>query len=157
MKKPDDKSLFNPNRELVEALKVFGELVAENTRHVAAQTRWLRENAGAASKSDLEKAVNQSEERLMVVLLEIKKGTGQIMATQAEAAAELRAAKETILKIGLETDKLIQTVKDLEAAVGNQTNASPELLEALAEVKTQLGILDDKVPDGSGDGGQTPT
>lgn len=141
MAKPSDKSFFNPNKELTEA--------------IVALHKWLVANLSAATKHDLKAELNKTEVRILKPILEIKNGIGQIMATQAEVAAELRAAMATIEKIGTETDKLIQTVKDLEAAVGNQTGASPELLEALADVKTQLGILDDKVPDGSGDGGQT--
>lgn len=71
----------------------------------------------------------------------------KIMATQAELVTQAKAQADTIAKIGLETDKLIQNVKDLQDAVNNQTNASPELVEAMGAVSTQLQQLDDKVPD----------
>lgn len=82
------------------------------------------------------------------------------MATQAEIAAELRAAKDRlaaadarIVKIGTETDTLIQKVKDLEAVI-NAGTVSQELADAMAAVNTQIGVVetttgtvDDKVPD----------
>lgn len=83
-----------------------------------------------------------------------------IMATQAEIAAELRAAKDRLVaadaritKVGIETDKLIQTVKDLEAII-NAGTVSQELADALAAVNAQIGVVestigavDEKVPD----------
>lgn len=97
------------------------------------------------------------------------------MATQAEvtallnitkdqlvsANARIAAATEGIAKVGTETDTLNQKIKDLEDAVNNQTNASPELVAAvtaLQEASTAQGAAldalaagvtaaDDKVPD----------
>lgn len=71
----------------------------------------------------------------------------KIMKTQAEIAADLRNAVTTINKIGDETDKLKQTVADLQAAVANQPNATQELQDAAQAVSDQLKVVDDKVPD----------
>ncbi len=71
----------------------------------------------------------------------------KIMAAQSEAAAQLRNAVITINKIGTETDTLIQKVADLQAALENQDNATPELTAAVQAVVDQLKVVDDKVPD----------
>ncbi len=82
-----------------------------------------------------------------------------IMATQKEIAdalvvvkADLDAALGRITKIGMETDTLLQKIKDLEGTITG--DASPELVAAFEAVKAQAtavnaaaGSVDDKVPD----------
>jgi peptidoglycan hydrolase CwlO-like protein len=98
-----------------------------------------------------------------------------IMATQKEIAADIAALTQSVKdigttvdtavveinKVGAETDKSLQLIKDLQDALANQTNASPELVDAVAALTTQVGTLstsvgaakaavqavDDKVPD----------
>ena len=67
--------------------------------------------------------------------------------TQAELAAELTAVKEQVTKIGSETSALKQNVSDLEVALGNQTNVSPEVQAAFDALKAQVQTVDDLVPD----------
>lgn len=173
-KPPAEKSFFNPNKELVEALKCFGELVAENTRHVAAQTRWLRENAGAATKGDLEKAVNQSEERLMSVLLEIK-GQMPTLKEQLDAqeaqltaiATDVDGIVTSVTGINTDVQALKKQIEDLNNSPGELTpenQAALDRIQALAgsiatktaAAKTAAAELDAATePGGSGDGGQT--
>jgi sugar-specific transcriptional regulator TrmB len=81
------------------------------------------------------------------ILDRIQQLENTIMATQAEIAAQLRAQTDIVNKIGVETDKSLQLIKDLQAAVNNQTNASPELIDATNALAAQLKIVDDKVPD----------
>jgi len=57
----------------------------------------------------------------------VEKALRKIMATQTEIVAQLKTAVDTINKIGVETDKSLQLIKDLQDAVGNQTGASPEV------------------------------
>lgn len=99
----------------------------------------------------------------------------QIMDTQADIVAQLNTATEQlrttnlrlatlnglVTKVGTETDTLQQRIKDLEAAVANQTNASQELVDAAKALKAQTDLQattvdaleanvkadDDKVPD----------
>jgi uncharacterized protein YoxC len=71
----------------------------------------------------------------------------KIMSTQAELAATLVAIGEQIVKIGTETDSLIQKVDDLEAALVAAGGTTPEVDAALAAVKAQLQIVDEKVQD----------
>ena len=69
------------------------------------------------------------------------------MTTQSEIAADVNAVKDQLQKIGNETSTLLQRVADLEAAVGNQDNASQELVDAVAALKQQAQLVDDLVPD----------
>src|SRR5437879_1364217 len=82
-----------------------------------------------------------------IILNRIEQLEKTIMATQAEIAAQLRTQIDIINKIGVETDKSLQLIKDLQAAVNNQTNATPELIDAANALAAQLKIVDDKVPD----------
>jgi ribosomal protein RSM22 (predicted rRNA methylase) len=81
------------------------------------------------------------------ILDRIQQLENKIMATQAEIAAQLRTQTDVINKIGVETDKSLQLIKDLQTAVDNQTNATPELIDAANALAAQLKIVDDKVPD----------
>ena len=81
------------------------------------------------------------------------------MATQAEIAqglrdtkAKLDSATAKIVKVGTETDTLLQKIKDLEDALPD--NASAELVEAFNAVRDQANAVetaataaDEKVPD----------
>lgn len=69
------------------------------------------------------------------------------MTTQAELATDLQTLVEQVNKIGAETDGLKQKVSDLEAAIANAGNTSPEVDAALAALKAQLQVVDDKVTD----------
>ena len=70
------------------------------------------------------------------------------MATQAEAAAQLQEANQSLQKIGTEVDTLLQKVADLEAAAQNNADeVSPALQEAIDAVVAQAKAVDEKVPD----------
>lgn len=71
----------------------------------------------------------------------------QIMSTQAEIAAGLNAATDQLKKIATESSKTLQKVADLEAALNNQSNVTPELQAAFDALKTQVQVVDDLVPD----------
>jgi ABC-type transporter Mla subunit MlaD len=67
-----------------------------------------------------------------------------IMATQAEIAQQLTALKDQLTKIGTEvTTKL----GELETAIANAGNATQEVEDALAALKTAVQAVDDLVPD----------
>lgn len=95
--------------------------------------------------------------------------------TQAEVTAQLNAATTAIAaigtavdsavveinKVGTETDASLKLITDLQNAINNQTDASPELVAAAAALATQVGVVaasaasaqtaiqavDDKIPD----------
>lgn len=76
------------------------------------------------------------------------------MKTQVELAAQAREQATEIAKIGAEStasraaiDTLKEKVAELEAAAGNQTDATQELTDAVQAVSHQLKIVDDIVPD----------
>jgi uncharacterized coiled-coil protein SlyX len=68
----------------------------------------------------------------------------------------LTASEAKIVKIGAETDKLVQSVADLTTIVQNTGQLSPELETALAAtadrvaaIQAALQVVDDKVEDGA--------
>lgn len=69
------------------------------------------------------------------------------MKTQAEAAADIREQRTLILKISRESTANLERLAALEEAVKNGGNASPELVEALEELKSGLTDLDNLTPD----------
>lgn len=71
----------------------------------------------------------------------------KLMVTQAEVAADVGLVKDQLVKVGLETATLIDRIADLETAVANQADASPELVDAVAALKAQAQLVDDLVPD----------
>lgn len=68
----------------------------------------------------------------------------KIMATQAEAAVELVALKAQLVKANDEIQAKIQALTD---AANNASNVSPELAQAIADLKPAAQTLDDIVPD----------
>lgn len=87
--------------------------------------------------------------------LTILERTVRIMAkTQAELAQDLRDLTAQVSKVNGETQGLqteVNTLKtkvaDLEAALNAGGNASQEVLDAFAGLKTQVQAVDDAVPD----------
>ncbi len=69
------------------------------------------------------------------------------MATQAELATQLSGVKDQLVKVGTEIDTLQTKVADLQAAIANAGNVTPELQAAFDALKTQAQVLDDLNPD----------
>lgn len=69
------------------------------------------------------------------------------MSTQQELATQLNEITAQVSKIGTETTALVQKVADLEAALANQSNVTPELQAAFDALKAQVTVVDDLVPD----------
>lgn len=84
----------------------------------------------------------------------IHKNQLKIMATQQELAAQLNQVATQVQKIGTETSTLVQKVADLEEAIGNQNDVSPELQSAFDALKSQVQTVDDLVVDTNN---ETPT
>lgn len=66
------------------------------------------------------------------------------MATQAEAAVQLKAIGEQMVKVGKETATLLTKIEELKNAGGDVT---PELQAAIDAVAAQAKVVDDMVPD----------
>lgn len=72
----------------------------------------------------------------------------QIMANQAQLAADLRSVKTQLDKIATESQALLDKISELEAELENQ-DVTPELQAAFDAVKSQAQTIDDLVPDSS--------
>jgi ABC-type transporter Mla subunit MlaD len=74
--------------------------------------------------------------------------------TQAEANAQLQKTNETLVKIGNETDKLIQLSKQLkeqlDAAGGAGGTITPELEQTINAIDQRANAIDQLVPDSPG-------
>jgi len=69
------------------------------------------------------------------------------MATQAELAAQLNTVAAQVQKIGQESTKTLEKVQELEDALANQDDVSPELQAAFDGLKAQVQTVDDLVVD----------
>ena len=67
--------------------------------------------------------------------------------TQTELAAQLKASTDQVAKIGGETRTLLTKVQELLDQLATQTGVTPELQAAADDLKAQLQIVDDLVPD----------
>ena len=72
----------------------------------------------------------------------------KIMTTQVEGVVEIQAVKEQVTKIGTETSTLLTKIEELTQAIENAgKDLSPEVQQALDDLKAQAQIVDDLVPD----------
>lgn len=86
-------------------------------------------------------------QELSLLLITVNNKIDTLMATQAELAQQLTTITDQVHKIGVETQSLLQKVADLETALGNQGNVTPELQAAFDALKAQVQSVDDLVPD----------
>lgn len=71
----------------------------------------------------------------------------QIMNTQAEMAQQMNAVTEQLGKIATESAATVRKVAELEQALANAGNVTPELQAAFDALKAQVQVVDDLVPD----------
>lgn len=71
----------------------------------------------------------------------------KIMATQKELLEGLKAVNAQVTKIGTETSGLSQKVATLQAALDAAGGTTPEVDEAMNEVRNSLQAVDDLVVD----------
>lgn len=69
------------------------------------------------------------------------------MAKQVELIQALNEQRNLVQQIGRETDGLLKRVTDLEEALKNQPEATPELEEAVRGLSEAVKSVNDKVPD----------
>lgn len=82
-----------------------------------------------------------------VLLLLLSFQLRKIMSNQAQTLAILTAASEKLTKIGEETKATLQKVQDLQDALNNAGNNTPEVEAALTALTNQLQVVDDLIPD----------
>lgn len=69
------------------------------------------------------------------------------MTEQEQLAEDLKAVSAQIHKIGNESAKTLQKVTELETQLANQPNLIPEVKDAFTNLKNQVQLVDDLVPD----------
>lgn len=104
----------------------------------------------------IEKWRDQAEQdnNIQSVLCRLEQKVDNIMATQAELAADLRAVRAQQEKTGGEiatlqgsVDTLNAKIVSLEALLAAGGVVTQELIDAVAAVKEQAQIVDDQIPD----------
>jgi len=70
-----------------------------------------------------------------------------IMTTQAEVISTIAAIGEKLAKIGSETTALKEQIQELQALLGDGSDASPELVAAVEALAAQAQVVDDLVQD----------
>lgn len=70
-----------------------------------------------------------------------------IIMKQSELAEQMNEQTAKIAKIGTESTKTLEKVALLEEALNNQDNVSPELQAAFDNLKAQVTVVDDLIPD----------
>ena len=72
---------------------------------------------------------------------------GKLMATQAELAASLAALSTQVAKIATESSATLAKLAELEDALANAGETTPEVDAAVEALRTQLQLVDDLVAD----------
>jgi len=106
-----------------------------------------RHGHGRRPRLDVEVTVIDDDDQGSSKLSQLLHKVNQLMATQAELAADLNAVRDQVAKIGGETAATLQKVIDLEAALVAAGNTSPEVDAAVAAVKDQVKVVDDMIAD----------
>lgn len=82
-----------------------------------------------------------------VFLFKLYLKLNKIMATQAELAAQLTALTGQVTKIGTETQATLQKVQELQDALNNAGEVTPEVQAAFDALKASVQSVDDLVAD----------
>lgn len=99
-------------------------------------------------------AGGQVQEQTEIILKRMEEMENRIMATQAELTADLKAVTAQLKKLDGDT-KALQTsvdtanakIVELEALVAAGGTIGQELIDAVAEVKAAVQVVDDNVPE----------
>lgn len=84
---------------------------------------------------------------LIIIFITIIKINKKQMATNEELVTGLNDLTTQITKISAETHATLQKVADLEIALANSGNVSPEVDAAFQALKTSVQSVDDLIPD----------
>lgn len=83
----------------------------------------------------------------LTILIINKKQNKRQMATNEELVTGLNELSAQVAKIGTETTLTLAKVAELEAALANAGNVSPEVEAAFLALKDQVTVVDDLIPD----------
>ncbi len=86
-------------------------------------------------------------ERVLFRVLNVSKHLKNIMATQSELVTQIKTLSTQVAKIGDESQKSLDMIADLKKQIDAGGTITPELQQAVADLATQLQVVDDKVPD----------
>lgn len=98
---------------------------------------WERLTETRARQNDITKRLD----KLMATQAELVQQVQTLTAQLADTNTKLTTTNAIVVKIGTETDGLITKIADLEAAIANQSDASPELVAAFGAAKEQADTL----------------
>lgn len=90
---------------------------------------------------------HHGEEKLFTEINLINQNLVKMAKTQAEMAADMNLVSEQLTKVAGESKQTLDKVKELEDALSNQENVSPELQTAFDNLKAQVLVVDDLIPD----------
>lgn len=103
--------------------------------HIAKMIEQASERGDKQHRIELAK-INELEHQLKHIAMK-----------QSELAEQLTTITGQVAKIGTESAATLQKVADLEAALANQDNVTPEVQAAFDALKAQVTVVDDLVPD----------
>lgn len=90
---------------------------------------------------------NHGDDKLFIELKSINQKLITMAKTQAELAAEMNQISAQLTKVAGESKQTLDKVKELEEALNSQENVSPELQSAFDNLKAQVLVVDDLIPD----------
>lgn len=102
---------------------------------------WERLSETRARHDQLIKRLDKIMSSQLALTQEVK----NLTALLAAANLKINETNDKVLKIGTETDGLLEKIAALEEAIENQDNASPELVAAFAEAKANATTLSESV------------
>jgi ABC-type transporter Mla subunit MlaD len=99
--------------------------------------------------------LNVPPEALVQLIATINSAKEEIMATQAQTTQAVNALKDQVVK---SRDEIVARLAELQTAVDNAGNSTPEMDAALEGLRTAVQGVDDIVPDAPpADPGTGPT
>jgi chromosome segregation ATPase len=90
---------------------------------------------------------HHGDDKLFTEIKSINQKLITMAKTQAELAAEMNQISTQLTKVAGESKQTLDKVKELEEALNNQENVSPELQSAFDNLKAQVLVVDDLIPD----------
>lgn len=121
------------DEDLTEVLCDLAHAIRDQTKVAQAQFEWFQSHLNCVTVQQLQSELGKVKEI--------------IMAGQADAAAQIKAATKQITEaIGADIDTLVEQVKTLTDALANQDSVSPELQSAVDELTATVNAVDAKYP-----------
>lgn len=90
---------------------------------------------------------NYADDESKRLLLTIKNQLNIMAKTQQELTQEVKDLTLKVNKVGTETRKLLTKIEELTDAIANGGPVAPELQAAVDDLKIQVNVVDELVPD----------